>query len=447
MTFRRRALLQALAASPLTLPIARWLRAQAAPTATPAPKRLVIFMQNNGTQQANFWPGAGSTELRSPILDGLFTNPSTGAANGLAAKTNLIKGVYVPFDLNGTNGNQHDMGFARMFTGERLLPVGEAPWGGGPSVDQLLARAWGIDTLTLAVLASQSEPWPKPNFDHRESFSYLAPATLKHPRTDPLAVFKYLFPGTSAGVAHRTSVLDAVAANLAEVSDRLGPAERAKLDQHLTSIRSVERRLAAQPHCQAPPRPTDYLALDPMAEVSEDTYIPQMVDDLIDLAVLALTCGLTRIATMQFGYGGGRWRFAWENVNLNLHDEVAHFDTSDEGSSPENTGHLVRANHYYASRVARLATALDAIPEGDGTMLDNTLVVWGNEQGRGDHSQDNIPIVLIGKAGGAIARGGRVIDLGRQVFNRLGCTILNVMGQEVAGFGDVPDCGPFQGLL
>jgi hypothetical protein len=58
-----------------------------------------------------------------------------------------------------------------------------------------------------------------------------------------------------------------------------------------------------------------------------------------------------------------------------------------------------------------------------------------------------VPIVLIGRAGGAIARGGRVIDAGRQPFNRLGCTILNAMGQKTAGFGDLPDCGSFQGLV
>ena len=79
-------------------------------------------------------------------------------------------------------------------------------------------------------------------------------------------------------------------------------------------------------------------------------------------------------------------------------------------------------------------------------MLDNTLIVWANELGRGDHDLKNVPIALIGGAGGAIARGGRVIDVGQQVFNRLGCTILNVMGVPAAGFGDVPDCGPFQGL-
>jgi hypothetical protein len=439
MSFSRRSVLQALAASAVTLPFARMLRAD---PGGPPPKRLVLLMQNNGTQQANFWPNAS---LSSPILDSLFTDAGTGADNGLKKKTNLIKGVYVPADPNGTVSNQHDWGFARMFTGERLMSVGGQPWGGGPSVDQIVARAWGMDSLTLAVLASQTEPHPKPGFDHRESFCYLGPATIKHPRKDPLDVFNYLFPMGPSG-SHRRSVLDAVAANLAEVSARLGPAERTKLDYHLTAIRDVEQRLAAVAQCAPPGAPPNYLAIDPNSEINEDTYIPQMVDNLIDLAVLALKCGITRIATMQFGYGGGKWRFAWKGINMNCHDDVAHHDTSDAGSTPDNTARVVAMNQYYASRVARLATALDAIPEGSGTMLDSTLVVWANELGRGDHTQENVPIVLIGKAGGAVPSGGRLISVGRQVFNRVGCTVLNAMGTSVAGFGDVADCGVLQGL-
>jgi hypothetical protein len=445
---RRRAL-AALAAIPATLPLARMLRAES--TGATPPKRLVVFMQNNGTQRANFWPNA---DLSSPILDSLFLDADSQADNGLKAKTTLIKGMYVPRDANGTNGNEHDIGFARMFTGEKLISVGGQPWGGGISADQMLARDWGVETFTTAVLASQVEPHPKPGFDHRHSFSYLGPGTLKYARVDPLDAYRYLFSAPSTGgldvaqrVRLRQSVLDAVSANLTDISTRLGPAERHKLDYHLTAIRDVERRLSSSASCGttlAPP--PDYLTMDPNAELNEDTYIPQMVDNLIDLAVMALKCGMTRIASVQFGYGGGKWRFAWKGIDMNCHDDVAHYDTSDEGRSPENTARLVLVNQYYASRVARLATALDAVPEGSGTMLDNTLVVWANEFGRGDHSMDNVPVVLIGKAGGALPAGARVIDRGPQVFNRLGCTVLNLLGHATPGFGDVPDCGVFDGL-
>jgi hypothetical protein len=449
LSFRRRSLLQALAASAVTLPFARMLHADPDAGAVP-PKRLMIFMQNNGTQQSKFWPGPN---LSSPILDSLFLDPVTGKDNGLRAKTNVIKGVHVPFDGNGTDGNEHDMGFARMFTGEKLMSVGGQPWGGGPSVDQIIARAWGIDSLTLAVLASQTEPHPKPGFNHRESFSYLGPATIKHPQVDPLTVFKLLFPSNrAAGGGRSVSVLDAVAGNLSEVSARLGPAERAKLDYHLTAVRDVEARLLQLPSsaagCLSPTAPPNYLAMDPNAEVNEDTYIPPMVDSMMSLAGLALECGITRIATMQFGYGGGKWRFGWVNppINLNCHDNVAHLDTSDAGSSAANTAHVVLMNQYYARCVAKLATSLDSVPEGSGTMLDHTLVVWANEFGRGDHNLTQVPIVFIGGASGAIATTGRLIDVGPQVFNRLGCTILNLMGVSVPGFGDVPDCGLLQGL-
>jgi hypothetical protein len=442
ISYSRRSLLQALAASAVTLPFARELRA--GPAVAP-PKRLMIFMQNNGTQQSHFWPDAN---LSSSILDALFLDPVTGADNGLKAKTNIIKGVFVPFVTTDTGANQHDMGFARMFTGAPLMNIGGQPWGGAASVDQILAQAWGVDTLTLAVLASEVEPHPKRGFDHRESFSYRGPGIIEHPHKDPLEVYNTLFPPQGGAAARRASVLDAVAANLADVSARLGTHERNKLDYHLQAIRQVETSLRSLPQCPVPSPPPNYLAIDPNSEINEDTYIPSMVDNMIDLALLSLQCGIRRIASLQFGYGGGKWKFAWKGINMNCHDDVAHLDTSDGGSSKDNTDRVVLMNQYYASRVARFATALDAIKEGNGTMLDNSLVVWANEFGRGDHNQSNVPIVLIGRAAGAIPAGGRVLDPGHpQVFNRLGCTILNVMGMSAPGFGDVPDCGVFEGLL
>jgi hypothetical protein len=449
----RRGALKALAAIPFAAPLAR---AFAAAGGAPPPKRLVLVMQNNGTQQGSFWP---DDRLSSPILDALFED-AYGADNGLRNKVNIVKGMSIPFDGNGTDGNQHDMGFARLYTGEKLLSKAGGPWGGGPSVDQIVAGDWSTDSLALGVLASGYEPFPKPGFEHRRSFVYLGPAQLKYPLVDPLGVYHKLFGSGGGGadvrqrLLRRQSVLDAVTGNLTEVAARLGADDGRKLDYHLTAIREVEQRLAAtladgnKVCAMTPDPPPDFLAADPEAETTIETDIPALVDAMVDLGAVALACGLTRIVTLQLGYCGGKWGFAWEGINMEFHEHCAHQDTSDAGSTPENTAHVVAANRYYAGRVARLATALDAAPDGDGTLLDNTLVVWGNELGRGDHSQANVPVVLLGLTGPGqgLPAGGRVVDAGEQVMNRLGCTVLNLMDHPAAGFGDVLDCGVFEGL-
>jgi hypothetical protein len=442
----RRSFLKGLGGAAFLMPLARRLSASGA-----APKRLVIFMQHNGTQQANFWPKNG---FSSPILDPLLSDAS------LAPKTNVIRGVQIPFDLNGAAGTQHDVGFARLFTGEKLMSIGGKPWGGGPSVDQIVANDFGSDSLALAVLASAIEPHPKPGFDHRTSFSYLGPARHKIPTVDPFVAYQQLFgdPSDSAAgpeairrVVLRKSVLDAVSGNLADLEARLGATERAKLDLHLNAVRQLEQRLSSSLGASCSHRPSmpplNFGATAPELLVSSEDAVPELVGDMVDLAAVALICGLVRVATVQLGYGGGKWRFAWENINLNCHDQVAHLDTSDAGSSAVNTARVVSINRYYATQIARLAKQLDAIPEHDGTMLDNTLIVWGNEIGRGDHSLENVPIVLIGKAGGALPLGGRLIDRGVQPFQRVGCTVLNLMGHATPGFGDLPDCGRIDGLL
>ena len=454
----RRAVLAGLAGSiaATALPRRLWSDEPGPPRPT---TRLVLVMQNNGTQQGAFWPAADpSGALTSPILAPLLGDPA------LAARTTAVRGVFIPRDAGGTNGNEHDMGFARMFTGAKLMSVGDQPWGGAASVDQLVARAWGVDSLTLAVLASSVEPNPKPGFDHRRSFSYVGPGQHKLPTTNPAAAYLRVF-GDGAGptdeasrrrFALRKSAVDAAAADLRDVRARLGPGERAKVDVHLASVRDLEARLGRAvaggfspgAACAAkPPRPDDYGKTAPELLVNDESIVPELVRTMLDVVAASIGCGAVRVATVQLGFGGGKWRFAWEGIDENLHDDVAHRDTSDAGSSPENTARLVRANRWYASQVAYLAKKLDAIPEGDGTALDHTLIVWANELGRGDHSLVNVPIVLVGGASPASpSPRGRVVDEGAQTFQRVGCTILRAMGIAADGFGDEPSCGPLRGL-
>ena len=117
---------------------------------------------------------------------------------------------------------------------------------------------------------------------------------------------------------------------------------------------------------------------------------------MFDFVALALSCQLTRIVTFQFGHGGEKWYFRWLGINENSHDDIAH---RDNGQDPAVTEKLLKINVWYAQQVARLARALDALPDGDGTVLDNSLVVWGNEMATGPHGMADIPVVLMGKAG------------------------------------------------
>ena len=248
--------------------------------------------------------------------------------------------------------------------------------------------------------------------------------------------------------------------DLQEVGARLGSDDRQKVDIHLTAVRQAELKLsnliANHGSCAFAAPPRDFRALPPglgFNEINVETYIPDMLDAMVTLVGAALKCGLTRVASVQFGYGGGRWNFGWRNINMNHHADIAHLDTIDGvGTTDEQRATSARVtviNQFYADMVRRLAVDLDSVPEGSGTMLDNTLVVWANEFGRGDHQLSDVPAVLIGLVGNGIARGGLVRDVAaahggqQQPHNILGYHILNALGHSTPGFGDIADMRPY----
>ena len=468
-TFSRRALLTHLASIPITMALAKTLHAQGKGTA--APKRLVIFMQNNGTKRGNFWPAAptGGASVypitNTPILNSLFTNDGK-TDNGLKAKTNLIRGLHVTSSVS-TSGNQHDTGFARMFTGAQLAPTADgAPWGGAASVDQIMANDWKVQSVTTAVYSSEVEDHPKKGFDHRASFSYVAAQKLNLPVIDPLTVYANTFPQNgNAAVAQRLalrkSVLDAVNGDLSEIAGRLGPDDNRKLDFHLTAVRDAENKLSDLINNHSTcgfniPVPKDFRNLAPGLannELNLETYVPDMFDAMVSLVGAALKCGLTRVGSVQFGYGGGKWKWGWKKIGINHHDDIAHHDTFDDAGTTTDqqttTAQVTTINQYYADLVRKLAIDLQSAPEGGGTMLDNTLIVWANEMGRGDHQLTDIPVVTIGLVGNGVSQGGRVLDVtaankgAQQPHNILGYHMLNALGHTTAGFGDIADMSPY----
>ncbi|MFO0662440.1 MAG: DUF1552 domain-containing protein [Polyangiaceae bacterium] len=436
------------------------LRGNVRATEPTSRKRLVLVMTPNGTQPGNFWPREGT--FLSPILAPLLGDPQ------LSAKTTVVKGMFVPREANGTEANEHDMGFARMFTGAQLLSVAGKPWGGAASLDQVLGRAWGTSPMNLAVVTSNIEPVPRVGLLHRRSFSYVAPGVLALPTLDPREAFDRLFvpsvpatPEEQARLARRRTVIGSNLADLRALRNRVGSAEHDRIALHESSLTELDARLRAQADgtridfssCKAKPlEPASFSGEARRFLVDDESRVPELTQNMTSLIAAAIGCGATRVATLQLGYAGARGAFPWLFRKQESH-ELAHRDTGLPSVPTQVTSELTTIHTWYASQVAELARKLDAIPEADGTTaLDHTLIVWTSEFGRGDHLQSDVPLVLVGGASGAV-RGGRLVSMGPQTFQRLGCTILRAMADSpeaaslVRGFGDTPDCGPLSGVF
>lgn len=435
--FGRRELLSA---AGLTLFVPAFLKQAFAGSAQAAP-RLVILMQACGTHQSTYWPSsAGGT---SPVLEPLLSTP------GLAQKTILLKGIE-----NQTRGvgNEHDRGFNSLWTGVAPIGTPEDSFGGGPSLDQILKQKLApkvpFPTLNVGVLAA----YVAQKNGHRRSFSYFGPGQQILTQVDPYRVYNKFFPGQAANeskeaalkrLAERRSVLDYAARDLKDLSARLGPNERRKLDAHTTALHEYEARLSASltngiGACARPKAPPT--GLDPTLEDN----VPVLVDLMLDSVAVALGCNLTKIVTFQLGLCGNQWRYRWLGIDKDSHEEIAHRDTTDD-SDPVTAGYMTQISRWAAERVARFAKTLDGIPESDGSVLDNSLLIWANENGTGLHHMDNLPICLLGRARGRLRQAG-LVDVGRQSHYQLNTSVLRLMGVPAEGYGDQPASGAVAGL-
>jgi hypothetical protein len=399
---------------------------------------LVLFMQPCGTHAAAFWPDPLTGT--SPILEPILRDPV------LASKTLVLKGVANV--TGGVLGNEHDRGFAGLFTG--VLPIGRAedPFGGGPSIDQVLKGAIAprvlFPTLNCGVLAADVGQ----KNGHRGSFSYLGPGQQLPTQTDPYRLYAALFPRTDRSsamrmLARKQSVLDHAAEDLTALSARVGPTERRKLDAHATALREHEHRLTASLHtvdptCAHPPGLP--AGIDHRAEAN----VPELAELMLGLVANALSCNLTRIVTFQLGLCGAQWQYHWLGIAKDGHEGVAHLDDP-AGTNVEATAAMISISRWFAEVVAGFAGKLQALPHGPGSVLDRSLVLWANENGNGIHGMDDIPLVFLGRAAGRLTNTG-FVDAGRQTHYQLNTTLLRLMGVEAAGFGDDPASGGLIGL-
>jgi hypothetical protein len=283
---------------------------------------------------------------------------------------------------------------------------------------------------------------------------------------DPIRAFERLFPHTTedprdaAVRAGQPRMLDFVASRFEDLLPKMSAADRERASLHRDLIRDLETRIGWLDSlgCEAPASPTGHLGV--RSEAAE--YPDVRIDAFFDLVVSAFSCGLTDVITLRMDDVPTATVGAPPGT---LHQDVAHAVNSNDAA----TEYMIAHHTFHARKVAQLLDVLSAIPEGEGTMLDNTLVVWHNEMSTGDHLMHTVPFVLAGLSdtirGGTYLRTSDTVTvegrLGAQrvglPHNRVLTSIGRAMGLDTDATGEreiadrdggVVDCtGALEGVL
>jgi hypothetical protein len=336
-----------------------------------------------------------------------------------------------------------------MWTGATLNrgnQFGGGGWPSAPSIDQIIGKALPLETRFRSLEVGVQHDGPGAPGGTMLHMCYAGSDQPIPPESSPYRLFDRIMGGGDTRPApeleriraRRQSVIDLVREELTALSTRVDRSDRAKLQGHLEAVRSIETRLqkgtgSAATGC--PTRPNGTIDV-----VANDSF-PTLVKLQSDLIASSFACDVTRIATLQLSRGFSMVRHKWAGVT-GEHHSVSH-DSSASGDQQ-----ISAINRWYAQQVAYLLGELRKIPEGNGTLLDNTLLVWCAELSYGANHNPNPPwAVLAGKLGGKI-RTGRFIDYGTKAdWNQLLVTICQAMGAQVDKVGDLGLAGPIPGLL
>ena len=400
--------------------------------AAPAPIRMACVFMPNGVNYASWAPKGADAALNtlSPALEPLTP---------LRSKFNIITGLTLDkARANGDGPGDHARSSASFLTGHQARKTAGNDIKLGVSVDQLAAREAGKESR-LASLEIGCEHGPEAgNCDSGYSCAYTSNISWRDETTpmpklvDPRAVFERLF-GDSANaaaqaerLARRRSILDYVGDQSKRLESKLGVRDRRKLDQFTTSVREIEVRIARAGDESKEARRPD---VDPPAGIPRK--VSEHVDLMYDMLTLAFRMDVTRVATFMLGNDGSNRTFPEIGIKEGHHHLSHHRDNQ------EMIEKIRLIDRFYTERFARFLTNLSKAREGEGSLLDQCMVLYGGGISDGNrHDHDNLPIILAGGAGGSIAT-GRLIRCAKETpLCNLYVSMLERMGCAAPSFGD-----------
>lgn len=449
MKLRRRTLLRGAGVS-LALPFLEIMRPARAGAQSETPRRFIAFFAPNGTDPAIWHPDGEGTLSAADLKAGLQD------MTGFAAEKEWPAGEAILGDVTLVSGVDHQQICTAIHSPAMAL-CAHSDGGVEPSVprvatlDQYLADSIAGDTPYRSLTLS-----PTRDTEITQGFiSFKAGGQTEDVFRDPVQVFDTLFSDFADPSAdlelirqRKQSVLDYVREDARRLNAKLGAADKQRVDQHLQAVFELEKQLSStlSSSCIVPDAPTD----------GADQHVK--FKQMIDLAVLALACDMTRVVVLQYSNSWGL-DFAGYDLGDGVADWSDHFISHKLGDRDRATdldglpqeeakaiadARVVQTTRFKIRRFAYLLNSLKAASTAAGNLLDESLVLYTSENGDGDsHGRKNMPVILAGHAGGFET--ARKVAANGLPTGALHCSIINYLGGELSEYGE-PASGPIPGL-
>lgn len=381
------------------------------------PKRFGLFFWGNGIIPERWIPATVGPdwELTDQLAPLAPVKEHVAVITGMEVKTG--------------NPSAHISGPSGLLTGDGVFSVGDHDTFQWPTIDQIMAAQIGGDTRFRSV-----EVGVQPGV---QGLSYNGPNSINPPESDPAVLFERLFgagfrepgeePIIDPKLSIRRSILDSVLTDANKLRGRLGATDKARLDQHLSGVRDLELRIARQEEdppnlaaCMRPMNPEPLPDIDGRPQMSARSKL------MADLVTMAFACDLTRV--LSFWYSHPVSNVLYGNATAG-HHQLTHDEPGDQPQVHEIVVSIV-------SDFAALVESLRAIPEGDGTLLDNSVLLGTTDVSYGrTHQIDEYPILLAGTACGALKTGFHYRSETQENTSKLSLSLLRAMDVPVAEFG------------
>jgi hypothetical protein len=393
-------------------------------------QRLVVMFSPNGVIPSAFWPEEEGKEFK--------LQESVKPLEPVQSRTLFLHGVC---DKIRGDGDNHMRGMGCLLTGIELFPGNiqggsdtPAGWSSGHSIDQEIKTFLQNDARTRTRFGSLEFGVMVPDrADTWTRMVYAGPNKPIAPIDNPYQMFSKLY-GRVKDRESLKSILDDIDADLGKLRQAVSTEDRQLLEEHATFVREMEQELS-----ESGKDPIGHAVPDIEAGVKEENdNIPRISKMQIELMVQSFAADFARVATLQYTNSVGGAKMHWIGVNEG-HHELSH----DPDSKKESVEKLTKINKWFCEQMAYLAKRLAETPEpgGGGSLLDNTLIMWTNELGKGNsHTLDNIPLVLVGN--GLDFNMGRSLKYKKVFHNRLLLSLAYGMGHhDLKQFGNPDFCG------